>query len=38
MLSDMKMQQIETTPLPCENKEVLKLAKNPAFHEHNKHV
>jgi hypothetical protein len=38
MLSNMKMQQTEPTPLLCDNQGVLKLAKNPVFHEHTKHV
>jgi hypothetical protein len=38
MLSDMKMQQTEPTPLLCDNQGVLKLAKNPVFHKHTKHV
>jgi hypothetical protein len=38
MLSDMQMQQIEPTPLLCDNQGVMKLAKNPVFHERTKHV
>jgi hypothetical protein len=38
MLSDMQMQQTEPTPLLCDNQGVIKLAKNPVFHEHTKHV
>jgi len=38
MLSDMKMQHIEPTPLFCDNQVVIKLAKNPVFHERTKHV
>jgi hypothetical protein len=38
MLSDMQMQQREPTPLFCDNQGVMKLAKNPVFHERTKHV
>jgi hypothetical protein len=38
MLSDMQMQQTEPTPLLCDNPGVIKLAKNPVFLEHTKHV
>jgi hypothetical protein len=38
MLSDMKMQQIEPTPLFYDNQGVLKLAKKLVFHKHTKHV
>lgn len=38
MLSDMQMQQTEPTPLFCANQGVIKLAKNPVFHKHTKHV
>ena len=38
MLLNMKMQQTKTTPLFCDNQGVLKLAKNPVFHERTKHV
>jgi hypothetical protein len=38
ILLDMKMQQTEPTPLLCNNQGVLKLAKNPIFHERTKHV
>jgi hypothetical protein len=37
-LSNMQMQQTETTPLLCDNQGVIKLAKNPVFHECTKHV
>jgi hypothetical protein len=32
------MQQTKPTPLFCDNQGVIKLAKNPAFHECTKHV
>jgi ATP sulfurylase len=38
MLGDMKIQQNEPTLLYCDNQGVLKLAKNPIFHKHTKHV
>jgi hypothetical protein len=34
----MQMQQIEPTPLLCDNQGVIKLAKNPIIHERTKHV
>ena len=34
----MKMEQTEPTPLFCDNQGVIKLAKNPIFHECTKHV
>ena len=34
----MQMQQTEPTPLLCDNQGVIKLAKNPIFHKHTKHV
>jgi hypothetical protein len=34
----MKMQQTEPIPLFCHNQVVLKLDKNPIFHERTKHV
>lgn len=38
MLVDMQMSQPGATPLFCDNQGVLKLAKNPVFHEQTKHV
>eukprot|EP00253_Pinus_taeda_P009525 PITA_09525 len=38
MLADMHVSQTGPTPLFCDNQEVLKLAKNPVFHERTKHV
>ena len=32
------MQQTKPTPLFCNNQGVIKLAKNPVFHERTKHV
>ena len=32
------MQQAKPTPLLCDNQGVIKLAKNPIFHERTKHV
>ncbi len=34
----MRMQQAEPALLLCDNQGVMKLAKDPVFHEHNKHV
>eukprot|EP00253_Pinus_taeda_P001771 PITA_01771 len=38
MLVDMHVSQAGPTPLFCDNQGVLKLAKNPVFHERTKHV
>lgn len=38
MISDIQMSQAGPTPLFCDNQGVLKLAKNPVFHERTKHV
>ena len=38
MLADMHVSQTSPTPLFCDNQGVLKLAKNPVFHERIKHV
>ena len=38
MLVDMHFSQAGPTPLLCDNQGVLKLAKNPVFHERTKHV
>eukprot|EP00253_Pinus_taeda_P004211 PITA_04211 len=38
MLADMHVSQAGPTPLFCDNQGVLKLAKNPVFHERTKHV
>lgn len=38
MLSNMKMPQIEPSPLFCDIEGVLKLAKNLVFHKSTKHV
>eukprot|EP00253_Pinus_taeda_P004464 PITA_04464 len=38
MLADIHVSQTGPTPLFCDNQEVLKLAKNPVFHERTKHV
>eukprot|EP00253_Pinus_taeda_P013307 PITA_13307 len=38
MLADMHVFQTGPTPLFCDNQGVLKLAKNPIFHERTKHV
>jgi len=38
MLADMHVFQAGPTPLFCDNQGVLKLAKNPVFHEQKKHV
>eukprot|EP00253_Pinus_taeda_P004541 PITA_04541 len=38
MLADMHVSQTGPTPLFCNNQGVLKLAKNPVFHERTKHV
>eukprot|EP00253_Pinus_taeda_P031643 PITA_31643 len=38
MLADMHVFQTGPTPLFCDNQGVLKLAKNPVFHERTKHV
>eukprot|EP00253_Pinus_taeda_P023816 PITA_23816 len=38
MRFDMKMSQARPSPLFCDNQGVLKLAKNPVFHERTKHV
>lgn len=38
MLVDMQISQASLTPLFCDNQGVLKLAKNPIFHERTKHV
>eukprot|EP00253_Pinus_taeda_P032051 PITA_32051 len=38
MLADMHVSQTGPTPLLCDNQGVLKLAKNPVFHERRKHV
>jgi hypothetical protein len=38
MISNMKMQWIENTPLFCDKQGVLKLDKNTIFHEKTKHV
>eukprot|EP00253_Pinus_taeda_P033599 PITA_33599 len=38
MLADMHVSQAGPTPLFCDNPGVLKLAKNPIFHEQTKHV
>eukprot|EP00253_Pinus_taeda_P019045 PITA_19045 len=38
MLADMHVFQTSPTPLFCDNQGVLKLAKNPVFHERTKHV
>eukprot|EP00253_Pinus_taeda_P032312 PITA_32312 len=38
MLADMHVSQTSPTPLFCDNQGVLKLAKNPVFHERTKHV
>eukprot|EP00253_Pinus_taeda_P002168 PITA_02168 len=38
MLVDMHVSQTGPTPLFCHNQGVLKLAKNPVFHERTKHV
>eukprot|EP00253_Pinus_taeda_P027609 PITA_27609 len=38
MLADMNVSQAGPTPLFCDNQGVLKLAKNPVFHERTKHV
>jgi hypothetical protein len=35
---DIKMSHTKLTPLLCNNQGVLKLAKNPIFHEHARHV
>lgn len=34
----MQMQQIEPTPLLCDNQGVIRLAKNLVFHKRTKHV
>jgi hypothetical protein len=36
MLDDLYMHQSKPTLLFCDNQGVLKLAKNPVFHEHTK--
>lgn len=36
MLFDMQMSQAGPSPLYCDNQGVLKLAKNPIFHERTK--
>eukprot|EP00253_Pinus_taeda_P019219 PITA_19219 len=38
MLADMHVSQTGPTPLFCDNQGVLKLAKNPVFHERTKNV
>lgn len=38
MLSDMQMSQAGPSPLFCGNQGLLKLAKNPIFHERTKHA
>lgn len=38
MLLDMQMSQARPSPLFCNNQGMLKLAKNPNFHERTKHV
>eukprot|EP00253_Pinus_taeda_P027594 PITA_27594 len=38
MLADMHVSQVGPTPLFCDNQGVLKLARNPVFHERTKHV
>eukprot|EP00253_Pinus_taeda_P012151 PITA_12151 len=38
MLANMHVSQAGSTPLFCDNQGVLKLAKNPVFHERTKHV
>eukprot|EP00253_Pinus_taeda_P033526 PITA_33526 len=38
MLADMHVSQAGPTPLFCDNQGVLKLVKNPVFHERTKHV
>eukprot|EP00253_Pinus_taeda_P021336 PITA_21336 len=38
MLADMHVFQTGPTPLFCDNQGVLKLSKNPVFHERTKHV
>ena len=38
MLSDLQMQEIETTLILCDNQEVIKLANNLIFPKRTKHV
>ena len=38
MLANVQIKQRESTPLLCDNQGVIKLAKNPVFHERTKHL
>eukprot|EP00253_Pinus_taeda_P022157 PITA_22157 len=38
ILEDLQVKQVQSTPLMIDNTSAIKLAKNPKFHDHTKHI